>query len=125
MRAKGPKRASLPRGQKLKPESFSGFPCPQCDAPCGVLDSRRAEGRVRRRRCCSACNLRFTTFELIHGEDLGATVEQKDLDRLASIADYIAAKLRNAGHVADWNSVQGDGLRAALHQARDPHVPGK
>jgi transcriptional repressor NrdR len=39
--------------------------CPLCDAPSKVLESRRAEsGAVtRRRRHCSSCGHRFTTYE--------------------------------------------------------------
>jgi transcriptional repressor NrdR len=39
--------------------------CPVCDRPTRVLESRRAEhgAATRRRRECSACGHRFTTFE--------------------------------------------------------------
>src|SRR5688572_1091764 len=39
--------------------------CPTCSAETRVLESRRADGgaAVRRRRQCSACGERFTTFE--------------------------------------------------------------
>ena len=39
--------------------------CPSCNAPTHVLESRRAEDgdAVRRRRECTACGRRFTTFE--------------------------------------------------------------
>ena len=39
--------------------------CPECEAPTHVLESRRsAEGEaVRRRRECTSCGRRFTTFE--------------------------------------------------------------
>jgi transcriptional repressor NrdR len=39
--------------------------CPRCEQPTRVLESRRAEGgaALRRRRACSACGHRFTTFE--------------------------------------------------------------
>jgi transcriptional repressor NrdR len=39
--------------------------CPLCDRPTRVLESRRAAGgeATRRRRECSACGHRFTTFE--------------------------------------------------------------
>jgi transcriptional repressor NrdR len=39
--------------------------CPTCSAPTHVLESRRSDGgvAVRRRRECTACGRRFTTFE--------------------------------------------------------------
>jgi transcriptional repressor NrdR len=39
--------------------------CPACDSPTHVLESRRADdgAAVRRRRECTACGRRFTTFE--------------------------------------------------------------
>jgi transcriptional repressor NrdR len=39
--------------------------CPQCDASSHVVETRAADegAAVRRRRECSACSFRFTTFE--------------------------------------------------------------
>lgn len=39
--------------------------CPKCSQPSRVLESRRAEdgAALRRRRACSGCGHRFTTFE--------------------------------------------------------------
>lgn len=39
--------------------------CPRCQQPTRVLESRRAEdgAALRRRRACSECGYRFTTFE--------------------------------------------------------------
>lgn len=39
--------------------------CPRCDRPARVLESRRADegAAIRRRRECSACGHRFTTYE--------------------------------------------------------------
>jgi transcriptional repressor NrdR len=39
--------------------------CPSCDSPTHVLESRRADdgASVRRRRECTSCGRRFTTFE--------------------------------------------------------------
>jgi transcriptional repressor NrdR len=38
--------------------------CPYCSATRSrVIDSRKTEGKVRRRRECAACQRRFTTFE--------------------------------------------------------------
>jgi transcriptional repressor NrdR len=38
--------------------------CPRCDASTAILETRRADGNaVRRRRRCSECGHRFTTYE--------------------------------------------------------------
>ncbi len=40
--------------------------CPKCNSPdTEVIDSRNAAKAVRRRRQCSACSYRFTTFERV------------------------------------------------------------
>jgi transcriptional repressor NrdR len=46
--------------------------CPQCNRPTRVLESRHAAERsaVRRRRQCSACGYRFTTYERREPEPL-------------------------------------------------------
>lgn len=47
--------------------------CPECDKPDSfVIDSRavtRNGGGIRRRRQCSSCNTRYTTFEAIVDAD--------------------------------------------------------
>jgi len=47
------------------PSRITGMVCPGCQSPTRVLESRRAPngGSVRRRRECSRCGHRFTTFE--------------------------------------------------------------
>jgi transcriptional repressor NrdR len=38
--------------------------CPRCEASTSILETRRAEGNaIRRRRRCSECGHRFTTYE--------------------------------------------------------------
>lgn len=46
--------------------------CPRCDRPTRVLESRPAEGGIttRRRRSCSGCGHRFTTYERREREPL-------------------------------------------------------
>lgn len=47
----------------------SGMPCPGCGAPKSmVIDGRRAHLDYRRRRVCSTCGLRFTTYERVELE---------------------------------------------------------
>jgi transcriptional repressor NrdR len=51
--------------------------CPYCfQKQTSVLDSRESENSVRRRRECSTCSKRFTTYELIKEEPI--TVIKKD-----------------------------------------------
>ena len=40
--------------------------CPFCGfEDTKVIDSRSVEGKKKRRRCCTACGRRFTTFECV------------------------------------------------------------
>lgn len=71
--------------------------CPYCQAPDSrVTDSREISGgsAIRRRRECSVCNRRFTTFERI---DLaGLVVVKKDGRRQEFDPDKLRQKLRVA-----------------------------
>lgn len=42
------------------------MPCPQCKGKTGVIDTSYTEtkGRTRRRRCCTSCSHKFTTYEM-------------------------------------------------------------
>lgn len=66
--------------------------CPLCNRPTRVLESRRAAGgeATRRRRACSACGHRFTTFERREPEP--SSVIKRDGDRQR----FDPAKLRAA-----------------------------
>lgn len=94
--------------------------CPECNSiDSRVIDSRPTENKVRRRRECTKCGFRFTTYEFI--EDIPLMVIKKDnsiepfdrkklIDRLCRAAvkrpvsletienmvDEIAAELRNS-----------------------------
>lgn len=54
-------------------EKLSGFECPACHVgKSAVTDSRRAPefpDRLRRRRKCDNCGLRFTTYETTQSDD--------------------------------------------------------
>lgn len=70
----------------------TGFVCPKCTGPMGVLDSRQTtDGTVRRRRRCVRCQHRLTTYEVPFDEGAkiiglsGFTVRVKTL--LTNIAD--------------------------------------
>ncbi len=41
------------------------FRCPFCGEDTKVIDSRPSEGKKRRRRECSKCGKRFTTYEIV------------------------------------------------------------
>lgn len=72
----------------------NSIPCPECSGDKSeVRDSRPdGEGHIRRRRECSACSCRFTTYELLDEEinDLKERVASKTKVR------------RNAKIVAEW-----------------------
>jgi len=49
---------------------MSSFACPRCSGSTDVKDSRpRLDGGIRRRRVCADCGNRFTTFEVLSGDD--------------------------------------------------------
>ena len=66
--------------------------CPECQAETRVLESRSAKegSSVRRRRQCTGCGHRFTTFERASGPRL--TVEKRD----GGHQPFDAAKLKGA-----------------------------
>lgn len=71
--------------------------CPWCDADDDrVVDSRPAEGGVaiRRRRECSACTRRYTTFERI--EEVGLIVVKRDGSKEPFDREKLAGSIRKA-----------------------------
>jgi transcriptional repressor NrdR len=71
--------------------------CPGCQAPTRVLESRRApDGGTRRRRECSRCGHRFTTFERREPEPLH--VIKRDGQRQRFDRTKLRAALLNAAH---------------------------
>ncbi|MCB9813364.1 MAG: transcriptional repressor NrdR [Pseudomonadales bacterium] len=73
--------------------------CPYCSkAETSVIDSREAEDQttIRRRRSCSSCAKRFTTYERIEGIDL--KVIKKD----GSKEDFSREKLKRGLSKATW-----------------------
>jgi transcriptional repressor NrdR len=72
--------------------------CPTCNAPTHVLESRRASDgdAVRRRRECTACRRRFTTFERREPEPL--YVRKRDGERQRFDRDKLRASLLRAAH---------------------------
>ena len=72
--------------------------CPGCQSPTRVLESRRAPngGSVRRRRECSRCGHRFTTFERREPEPVH--VVKRDGQRQRFDRTKLRAALLNAAH---------------------------
>jgi transcriptional repressor NrdR len=73
--------------------------CPYCGKPeTSVVDSREADDQtsIRRRRSCSVCDKRFTTYERVEGIDL--KVIKKDGGR----EDFSRDKLRRGIVKATW-----------------------
>lgn len=71
--------------------------CPTCQAATRVLESRRApDGAVRRRRECSRCGRRFTTFERREPDRLH--VIKRDGERQRFDRTKLRAALLNAAH---------------------------
>jgi transcriptional repressor NrdR len=72
--------------------------CPGCQSPTRVLESRRAPdgGTVRRRRECSRCGHRFTTFERREPQPL--QVIKRDGERQRFDRTKLRAALLNAAH---------------------------
>jgi len=50
--------------------------CPYCDGDSSVTETRLAEGGLRRRRVCSQCKRRFTTYEKVGSPSL--KVDKRD-----------------------------------------------
>jgi transcriptional repressor NrdR len=71
--------------------------CPRCDSPSKTLETRRVpDGATRRRRECSACGHRFTTYERAVPEAL--TVIKRDGSRQAFDRDKLLGSLNRATH---------------------------
>lgn len=77
--------------------------CPGCQSPTRVLESRRApDGGTRRRRECSRCGHRFTTFERREPEPLH--VIKRDGQRQRFDRTKLRAALLNAAHKRPVNA---------------------
>lgn len=60
----------MPLATACKPPSPHAMNCPKCNGTTSVLDSRRtSENFMRRRRNCSGCSHKFTTYESWHKPD--------------------------------------------------------
>jgi len=72
--------------------------CPRCDSPTSTLETRKAEGgaALRRRRECSSCGHRFTTYERAVPEALA--VVKRDGTRQSFDRDKLLRSLNRATH---------------------------
>jgi transcriptional repressor NrdR len=74
--------------------------CPRCDSSTKTLETRRAEAKsVRRRRECTACGHRFTTYERAVPESL--EVIKRDGSRQPFDRDKLRGALVRASHKRD------------------------
>jgi len=101
--------------------------CPYCDkAETSVVDSREAEDQtsIRRRRSCSHCGKRFTTYERIEGIDL--KVMKKD----GTKENFSREKLKRGLTKATWKRPISmsdideliDGVERKLRQRKSSEV---
>ena len=71
--------------------------CPRCDSTTKTLETRRVpDGAVRRRRQCSSCGHRFTTYERAVPESL--EVIKRDGSRQAFDREKLLGSLNRATH---------------------------
>jgi transcriptional repressor NrdR len=71
--------------------------CPRCDSATKTLETRRVpDGAVRRRRECSSCGHRFTTYERAVPETL--EVIKRDGSRQPFDRDKLLGSLNRAAH---------------------------
>src|SRR5215213_11333375 len=74
--------------------------CPRCDASTKTLETRRVpDGAVRRRRECSSCAHRFTTYERAVPEKLA--VIKRDGSRQPFDREKLLSSLARASHKRD------------------------
>ena len=71
--------------------------CPRCDSTTKTLETRRVpDGAVRRRRQCSSCGHRFTTYDRAVPESL--EVIKRDGSRQAFDREKLLGSLNRATH---------------------------
>jgi transcriptional repressor NrdR len=91
--------------------------CPSCHAPTRVLESRPAEGgtSVRRRRQCSGCGRRFTTYE--HREREPLFVRKRSGKRQAFDRTKLRGALLHAAHKRPVSSADVEHLVERIESA--------
>jgi transcriptional repressor NrdR len=88
--------------------------CPRCGSPSSVLETRAADSgaAVRRRRRCSKCGERFTTFERIAVDRL--YVHKRDDRRQPFDPEKLRGALARAAHKRDVSTAEIQGIVAAV-----------
>ena len=91
--------------------------CPSCHSPTRVLESRHAEGgaSVRRRRECSGCGRRFTTYE--HREREPLFVRKRSGKRQPFDRTKLRAALLHAAHKRPVSSADVERLVERIESA--------
>src|SRR5206468_5113859 len=91
--------------------------CPSCHSPTQVLETRPAEGgaSVRRRRQCSGCGRRFTTYEQREREPL--FVRKRSGKRQAFDRTKLRAALLHAAHKRRVSSADVEHLVERIESA--------
>lgn len=94
------RRVQLRRSSGLEPSrqprqlTSGGVPCPACGGGSQIIDSRRYDAGVQRRRACCLCGIRFFTKELVVGDAESDAVLRAVADELREIADKLSQPLR-------------------------------
>jgi transcriptional repressor NrdR len=94
--------------------------CPRCDSATSILETRKAEGgsALRRRRECSSCGHRFTTYERAVPEAL--VVIKRDGHRQPFDRDKLLGALIRASHKRDVDPRRLEEVANRIeHEGRD------
>ena len=84
----------------LRPDTLRRVNCPRCASPSKTLETRRVpDGAVRRRRECTECGHRFTTYERAVPET--SQVIKRDGSRQPFDRGKLLGSLNRASHKRD------------------------
>jgi transcriptional repressor NrdR len=91
--------------------------CPRCDSPTGILETRKAEAGavLRRRRECSSCGHRFTTYERAVPESV--VVVKRDGHRQPFDREKLRSGLVRASHKRDVDPRRLDEIVDRIEEA--------
>jgi transcriptional repressor NrdR len=94
--------------------------CPRCSSPSKTLETRRVpDGAIRRRRECTSCGHRFTTYERAVPEAL--EVIKRDGGRQPFDRDKLLGSLNRAAHKRHLDPRElsriADGVERAIRDA--------
>jgi transcriptional repressor NrdR len=88
--------------------------CPYCEAcSTNVVDTRESKERVRRRRECSECERRFTTYETVEKYDIKVIKQSGDRE------DFREEKIRSGiEKAAEKTQLSEDGIEEAVEEVK-------